>query len=157
MFSRNIGCFLGGCHQSVHGSDIDDPSPILSLHGRKTHPDAMKRGGEIDGNHLFPLLYGELLHQSRVLDAGIIDEHIDFAEVLESFIDKMLYFRDAGHIRRHMDCFFCSGGLQVGEHLLYFSLRTKTIDGNIQMLLSQGQGHRPADTTGSASHHRRSG
>ena len=59
---------------------VDDPAPFLRLHAGHGGADGVEGGREVDGDDLVPLLGRELLDRGDVLDAGIVDEHVESAE-----------------------------------------------------------------------------
>jgi hypothetical protein len=67
--------------------DVDDPAPALLLHRRNRQADGVKGAGEIDRQDRIPLLDRELLDRGNMLDAGIVDEDVDAAELAAREVD----------------------------------------------------------------------
>ena len=61
---------------------VDDAAPAALLHAGHGGADAMEGRRQVDGDDLVPLLDREFLDRRHELDAGVVDEHVDRAEVL---------------------------------------------------------------------------
>ena len=55
---------------------------FLRLHARHRGADGVEGGGQVDGDDLVPFLDREFLDRRDELDAGIVDQDIDRAELL---------------------------------------------------------------------------
>ena len=68
--------------------DIDDPAPFALFHVGKAQADRMERAGKIDRDDHVPLLDREFLDRRHILDAGIVDHHVDLPEALGRLGDE---------------------------------------------------------------------
>ena len=79
----------------MRGSRVDDAAPATLLHAGYRSADAIKCRREIDRDDRLPFVGRELLDRRHELDAGIVDEHVDRAEV---FFAKRDHLRDLGRL-----------------------------------------------------------
>ena len=64
------------------------PQPLL-LHVGHCEPAGVKCAREVDGDNRIPLVDREFLDRSDVLNAGIVDQHVDRAELGTGPIDHV--------------------------------------------------------------------
>ena len=81
-------------------SDIDDAPPIALAHLRDDGADGVKVRRQIDGNNGIPAVDWETLDRRRMLDAGIVDENIDLAELARSRLQSFGRFLPASTSRQ---------------------------------------------------------
>jgi hypothetical protein len=65
------------------GGDIDDATEPVLAHRRQHSPSGVKRRGEIDREDRVPLLDRKLFERRDMLNAGIVDEHVEPAVLVE--------------------------------------------------------------------------
>ncbi len=80
MLGRDVGRLEGRGDERVRRGDVDDAAPTAGLHLRHHGADGVERRRQIDGENGVPLGDGERLDGLDVLDAGVVDQHIDLAE-----------------------------------------------------------------------------
>jgi hypothetical protein len=67
--------------------DVHDVSGAARDHVRQHQLQAVVHTLEVDGLHLVPLLFGHSQERLTGVDAGIIDQNVDLAELLDGGID----------------------------------------------------------------------
>ena len=70
--------------------DVYDAAAFAFLHGRDDGADRVKRGRQVDRQDRVPLLDRGLLDGRDMLDAGIVDEHVDRPELAHHRCDHFL-------------------------------------------------------------------
>jgi hypothetical protein len=60
---------------------------LIGEHARQCEAGGVKGRTEIDGENRIPLGDGELLERRHMLDAGIVDEHVEPAEAVKRHVD----------------------------------------------------------------------
>jgi len=88
--------------QADHRSRIDDAAEFVWQHELRRIPRQAKAGGEIDGDHAIEigiLPFGERL---AMLDAGIVDEDVELAMLLDQPRQAVPALRHIGHIEGRM-------------------------------------------------------
>ncbi len=131
---------------------VDDAPPAFLLHAGNGEADGVKGRRKVDRDDLVPFLDREFLDRRNVLNAGIVDEDVDRAELL---IRLRHHPRDRigiGHV----------GGRGIGLDLAFLrdvlgSLRillriTQPVDHHIGPLRSQRAGDGEADPGGASGH-----
>ena len=86
-----------------HGRDVDHPPPALLDHLVDEDLAAVEHAVQIDGEHLAP---GGVVHLHEGLvgvDAGVVDEDVQMAELLE-------------HVLGHAECIRVIGDVGLGEN-----------------------------------------
>ena len=76
--------------------------------------DIIEGGFQIDGDHGVPLLLGHAEHESVFSDAGVVDEHVDAAEVVFDLLHSLFRGGEIGCIR----CVALAAHAQGGNLLL---------------------------------------
>ena len=77
-------------------SNVDDASPFVGEHGGQREANGVEGGAQIDGENGVPLGDRERLQRGDMLDAGIVDQHIEPAEAIERHGD---HFGDRVRLR----------------------------------------------------------
>src|SRR3954447_10517864 len=84
----------------------DDAAPTAPLHAWNGCPDRMEGGGQVDRDDRIPLIDWKILDGRDVLNAGIVNEHIDAAERLLGKRDHLGDFARLAHVRRRIDSLY---------------------------------------------------
>ena len=80
VLGRDVGRLERRGDQPVRRGDVDDAAPLARLHAGHDGAGRMECRGQIDGDDRVPFGRRERLDRLDVLDAGIVDEHVDLAE-----------------------------------------------------------------------------
>src|SRR3546814_15398827 len=83
---------------AVDRPDIDDPAPAAFAHAGKHRLRHVKAAAEIDVDDFLPHLVGHLQHDAVAGDAGVVDQHIDRAEIVDDPGDAALPGLWFGHV-----------------------------------------------------------
>ncbi|MNV63233.1 hypothetical protein D3C71_1558160 [compost metagenome] len=155
MLGRHISRLLCRTHQAMYGGHVDDAAPALAvvgrLHGRQHQAGGVEGAGQIDGNHRIPALGREVLDRRDMLDAGIVHQDVDLAEVAHAVIDHIF---DIGHARHigavvgHLGAQGPARGLDLGARSFDIA---KTVEHDVRALLCQGLGNAKAYAAGGSS------
>src|SRR3954466_10432296 len=81
----------------------DDTAPTAPLHTWNGCTDRMEGGGQVDREYRVPLIDWKFLDWRDVLDARVINEHIDAAERLLGKRDHLGDFARLSHVRGRID------------------------------------------------------
>src|SRR5271167_2095671 len=82
---------------------------------------------DVDVEELVIVLFGEGLDRGELVDAGVVDEDVEAAEVLDRRVDKALGLGGVGHIGAYGDGFATAGG-DGGNYSIRASLAGGIID-----------------------------
>ena len=77
-----VGALVGGRDQGVHGARVDDPAPALLQHEGERGLGAVESRGQADRDDGVPLVLGEGVHWGHVLDAHIVHQDVEPAQVV---------------------------------------------------------------------------
>src|SRR5437762_10757401 len=99
MFRRDIGGLMRRSDQAVRRRDIHDAPPVPFLHLRQHRTDRVEHGGKIDRENRIPALDGKFVDWCRELNAGIVDEDVDAAELARRMLDHCDDVHGARHVR----------------------------------------------------------
>jgi hypothetical protein len=80
--------------------------PALLLHRRQRRARGVEGGGEIDGDDRVPLVDRELVDRRDMLDAGVVDQHVDRAEAVDRLAHHLgdrLGLQHVGAVVGHRD------------------------------------------------------
>src|SRR5690606_19827843 len=85
--------------EAADGGDVDDDSPALVLELLDHPPHGIRGSAEIEDHDLLERLVVELAHGAVVVhDPGVVDEHVDPTEPLDSLVDHKHDVLFVGHI-----------------------------------------------------------
>ena len=79
-------------------SKVDHPAPAALLHAGNGVTGEMKRARQVDGDDRVPLLGREFLDRRDVLNAGIVDDNVDPAELLLCSSEERSDLIGLGHV-----------------------------------------------------------
>src|SRR4051812_38728685 len=96
----------------------DDAAPTAPLHTWNGCTDRMEGGGQVDREYRVPLIDWKFLDWRDVLDARVINEHIDAAERLLGKRDHLGDFARLSHVRGRIDSLHPEIILDRGSFLL---------------------------------------
>jgi hypothetical protein len=108
----------------------------------------VKGRDEIDGDDQIPLVDREILDRRHVLNAGIIDQHIERAEARLSTFDHVGDLIGLGHVGRRICGLDAEILLDAGALFLNSVLVAEAVDGDIGALRGEGAGHGETDARG---------
>ena len=97
-----------------------------------------------------PFLDREFLDRRDVLDAGIVDEHVDRAERLLGGLDHVGDLGRLGHVGGRIDRLDAEILLDAGALLLDRGLVAEAVDHHVGAVLGEGAGDAEADAGGRA-------
>ncbi len=100
VLGGHVGRLEGRGPQRMRRADVDDAPPLARLHAGHRRPHAVKGRGEVDGDDGVPLLDGKVLDGAHVLDAGVVDEDVDAAEIALGLGDHLRDLRRPQHVGR---------------------------------------------------------
>ena len=82
-----VGRREAGAEDRHHRADIDDLAAARRLHGRVDRLRAQEGAGEVGLDHAVPFREIELVRRLADVDAGIVDENVDAAELAADALD----------------------------------------------------------------------
>src|SRR5262245_28554118 len=135
-------------------SGVDDAAPFARLHARKRGANRMEGGRKIDGDDLVPFLDRKFLDRRDMLDAGIVDEHVETAEGL---LGRAHHLGDRGglaHVGCRVERLDAEILLDAASLLFDRGLITEAIDGDVRAFAGQRAGNGQADARGRAGYER---
>ena len=80
--ARDVGRLLGRGHQAVGRSDVDDAAPVASLHAGQRQARGVERRAQVDRDDRVPAIGRKVLDFGDVLDAGVVHQDVERAELL---------------------------------------------------------------------------
>ncbi len=128
--------------------DIDDAAMLLRLHLRDGGAHRMKRARQVDGDDLVPFLDREILDLLDMLDAGIVDQHVDGAESLRRRGDQVCDLRGFRHIRWVVEGTSLGKRFKPLHYRLDFVRLSEAVDDDVVTLSGKGGGDRKPDAAG---------
>jgi hypothetical protein len=145
----------------VHRADAEDlacGTRDLGLHAtaqKFAHRGARAQelAGEIDREHLVPLRQGQLVERCVLLQAGVVDQDVDGAELLDHGAEHGAHLRLIRNVGAQGE-----GAHPLGADLLGEAQRLvfvgDVVDDDIRPRLPERERDRPADAGASAGHER---
>ncbi len=117
---------------------VDDPAPARRLHVRHGEAAGVKGAGKVEGNDLVPLLDRKVLDRGDVLDAGVVDQHVDRPGLFHQLFDAL----GGGQVRPAVACtqLLAQGGDRIGI--------AKAVEHHLGAFGPQGAGDGKADARG---------
>ena len=119
VLGRDIGRLERRRDEPVCRSDVDDAAELVLAHRRQRRARGMERRRKIDGQDRVPLLDRKLLERRDVLDAGVVHQNIEAAEVIQRHGDHVGDRRGLRHVGRriaHLDAELRNDlGLRFGD------------------------------------------
>src|SRR3954451_4373168 len=82
-FSHAIMDHLAGRDQTGFAGDKDDPAPVALQHAREVLPSQSRAAQDIDFEITPPIIIGYLTERLDLVNAEIIDQHVDFGSCLQ--------------------------------------------------------------------------
>ena len=110
----------------------------------------MERRRQVDGDDRVPFVDGEILDVRHVLDAGIVDQHVDRAELLFRLRDHRVDLGRLGHVGARIDCLDAEFLLEPGAFFLDRGSVAEAVDDQIGAVLGHGAGDGQPDAGGGA-------
>ena len=143
-----------GVHRTVwrrqaadHRADVDDAGAFTEVfHG------SLRGEQETEDVHvedLVVVLFGEGIDGEELLDAGVVDEDVEVAEVLDGCVDEALSLSGLRDIATDGDG-FATGGCDGGDHIVRTSLAGGVVDDDGGALRGERFGDGGSDTLGCA-------
>ena len=130
-------------------ADVDDAPPLALLHAGHRRARGVEGRGEVDGDDGVPLLDRELLDRRHVLDAGVVDQDVDRAEValgLGDHVGDLVVAQHVGGIEGDAR----AQRLDLRDRLLVVLLGAEAVDDDIGAVLGERHGDAVADARGRA-------
>ncbi len=150
VLGRDIGRLERRGDQTVSRSDVDDPSAALLLHDRHGRLGGVEGRRQIDGDDQVPLVVREILDRGHVLDAGVIDQDVQLAELglgLGHHVGDLSRLGHVGAMIEHLDAMLLGhlgAGALDGGHL------AQAVHDDIDALGGERVGQGVADAAGRA-------
>jgi len=99
VLGRHVGALVGRGHQAVDRGDVDHAPPAALLHARERRARGVEGRGEVDREDRVPALHGELVHGGDVLDARVVHQDVERAELLLGGLHHFEDLRRLRHVR----------------------------------------------------------
>ncbi|MNH27825.1 hypothetical protein D3C79_879520 [compost metagenome] len=106
----------------------------------------MEHGRQVDGDDRIPALHREVFDRRHMLDAGIVDENVDAAELAHRVGEQVLDLRHVAEVRRVM----ADPGTVAGDFGNRRAGIAKAIEDQVGAGLGQYLGNAQADAAGRA-------
>ena len=147
VLGGDVGALEGRGPQRMRRADVDDAPPLALLHAGHSRARRVEGRGQIDGNDRVPLLDGELLHGRHVLDAGVVHQDVDRAEVALRLGDHLRDLIVAEHVCRVEGD---AGGMlfDLGDSLLVVLLGAEPVENHVGAVLGERMGDAQTDARG---------
>ncbi len=129
-------------------SGVDDPAPLARLHAGQRGADRMEGRAHVDRDDLVPLLDREFLDRRDELDAGIVDEDVDRAELALGIRDHLGDLVALGHVGGRIERLDAELGLDAGPLLFDRGGIAETVDHQRRAFARESPRDRQADTAG---------
>lgn len=84
--------------QPLHRSGVDDATEAARLHAGDGEPGGVERRRQVDGEDLVPFLDRKILDRGDFLNAGIVDHHVEGADVGLGGGHQLGNFARLGHV-----------------------------------------------------------
>lgn len=104
VLGGNISRLVDRGDEPVNGRNVDDPSPAGLNHVRQRVLGHVERRTQVEGDHLFPLVLGEVLHFVDVLDTRIVNHDVHSTEPGHSLVHKVLAVHGFSQIGVDVEC-----------------------------------------------------
>ncbi|MOA17024.1 hypothetical protein D3C78_1372640 [compost metagenome] len=108
----------------------------------------MKHGRQVQRQDGVPLFGREVLDQGGVLDAGVIDQDVDAAQLAHRVLDQPAHRVALGQVRAVVDHLHAMLVGQAGTHFFDLGGIAETIQDDVGALLREGRGDTQADAAG---------
>ena len=108
--------------------------------------DSVEGRGQVDGDDRVPFLDRELLDRRHVLDAGIVDENVDAAELALGGADHLDDLGRLGHVGRRIERLDLAVALDAGADRLDLAPVAEAIEHDVGAF----GGERPGDSVADA-------
>ena len=89
MLGRIVGALVRGRHECMHGACVDDAPPALLQHEGQRGLCAVEGRGQADCYDGVPLVLGEGVHRGHVLDAHVVHQDVEPAQLIVSALDHV--------------------------------------------------------------------
>ena len=137
----------------MDGTDVDDAGWPVGLPGVIHH----RLGGEenaleIDVQNPVVFLLGDVPERRVHLDAGVVHQDVEFAEVIDRGVDEVLHPGSGRHVGLH-DQAAPPGRLDCGENLVGTARAAVVVDNRVRPLAGKSLHNAPPDALAAARHH----
>ncbi|VVN14514.1 hypothetical protein PS647_04023 [Pseudomonas fluorescens] len=146
MLGGDIGSLAHRTDQAMHRGNVDHPAPALGAHARQAQAGAVEHRRQVDGDDRIPTLHRKLIHRCHVLNASVVDQNVDAAELALGVGDHVGNLRRIADIGRVM-ADLAAKLLHLGDHLGGIA---KAVEDQIGPSLGQAEGDPQADAAGGA-------
>ncbi|MCY1181310.1 hypothetical protein D9M73_218080 [compost metagenome] len=144
MLGGDIGGLAHRTDQAMHRGNVDHPAPALGAHARQTQTGAVEHRRQVDRDDRIPTLHRKLVHRCHVLNAGIVDQDIDAAELalgVGDHVGNLCRIADIGRVVADLAAKLFDLGNNVGRI-------AKTVEDQVGPGPGQAEGDPQADAAG---------
>ena len=82
VLGGHIGRFFSRTDQAMGRCHVDDAAPVGCFHGGQGQACGVESAAQVDGQHGVPFIDGEVFYFCNVLNAGVVHENVDAAELV---------------------------------------------------------------------------
>ena len=136
---------LAGVRGVVRAADVrelraekDDPPAALRDHDARGFARAEEGAAQMHGHHPLPVVQGHLRDGLRLLDARVVDEHVETAEALHHAPHECLDVRFARHVAAHRQA-SASSALDLGDERSSVRLPRDPRNGDVGAFVRVGE------------------
>jgi hypothetical protein len=147
VLGGDIGRLEGRRDQRMGRGDIDDAAPALRLHMRNGEARGVEGARQVDGDDRIPFLDRKFLDRRDELDARIVDEDIDAAEL---FCSRCHHAGDGcaiGHVGAVIDDLHIVQAGEFGADVFYLVGIAEAVEHHIGALRSEAARDAKTDAT----------
>ena len=145
MLGGDIGRLEGRGHQPVGRGDVDDAAEALLLHVRQRGGGAVEHGRQVQRDDGVPLLDREVLDRRGVLDAGVVDQDVDAAELAHRVVDQAAHGLALGQVGAVVHDAHAMLAGQPGARIFDLGGVAEAVQDDIGALLGERAGDAEAD------------
>jgi len=122
----------------VRGGNVDDAAECARLHLGQREADRVEGGGKVDRENRIPFGQREFIDRGDVLDARVVDEHVDAAEFGERRSHHRLDRFRLAHVGAVVARFDAELAFEGGAQLLDFRSVAETVEDDIGAFARKG-------------------
>ena len=128
--------------------DVDDASELARLHLRHHRFDQVECGEQVDREDCVPFVVGKLLDRRDVLDAGVVDDDVDLAELGACQLGHRTNLVRTAHVGARVAHLHAVLALHFGTRELDLVGIAEAVQQDVGALFGQAAGDAQADPAG---------
>ena len=150
VLGGDIGRLVLAGHQRMRRRHVDDAAEALALHRRQRQPRGVEGGREVDREDRVPPVDREVVDRRHMLDAGVVDQQVDGAELRQRLAHHVLDGLGPAHVGAvvaHLHVVLLG---EFGAQRFDLALVAEAVEDDVGALGRQRAGDAEADARGRA-------